>query len=69
MRGVLGQSFVTSAAPTDDDIDATVAACREAAVVYQRALEQGSVKGLLEGRPVASTKRRTAAPRRIPTPH
>ncbi|WP_433654772.1 glutamate-1-semialdehyde 2,1-aminomutase [Nocardia sp. CA-128927] len=67
-RGVLGQSFVTSAAHTDDDIDATAAACREAAVVYRRALEQGSVTGLLAGLPVAPAIRRTAAPRRLPTP-
>ncbi|WP_194837297.1 glutamate-1-semialdehyde 2,1-aminomutase [Nocardia sp. XZ_19_369] len=65
MRGVLGQSFVTSAAHTDDDIDVTVEACREAAVVYRRALEQGSVTGFLQGRPVAPAIRRTAAPRQI----
>ncbi|WP_280390757.1 glutamate-1-semialdehyde 2,1-aminomutase [Nocardia brasiliensis] len=64
-RGVLGQSFVTSAAHTDDAVDATVSACREAALVYRRALEQGSVTGLLVGRPVAPALRRTAAPRRV----
>ncbi|WP_407670516.1 glutamate-1-semialdehyde 2,1-aminomutase [Nocardia suismassiliense] len=67
-RGVLGQSFVTSAAHTDDDIDATVQACREAAIVYRRALEQGSVTGLLAGLPVAPAIRPTAAPRQITTP-
>ncbi|CAM4505335.1 glutamate-1-semialdehyde 2,1-aminomutase [Nocardia ninae] len=64
-RGVLGQSFVTSAAHTDDDIDATVEACRAAAIVYRQALEQGSVTGLLAGRPVAPAIRGTAAPRQI----
>lgn len=64
-RGVLGQSFVTSAAHTDADIDATVEACRDAALVYRRALECGSVTGLLRGRPVAPALRKHAAPRRI----
>ncbi|QIS03620.1 glutamate-1-semialdehyde 2,1-aminomutase [Nocardia brasiliensis] len=64
-RGVLGQSFVTSAAHTDDAIDETIAACREAAAVYRKAIDQGSVDGLLVGRPVAPAIRRTAAPRRI----
>ncbi|MBL1074095.1 glutamate-1-semialdehyde 2,1-aminomutase [Nocardia sp. 2] len=65
-RGVLGQSFVTSAAHTDADIDLTVDACREAAVVYRKALEHGSVAGLLTGRPVAPALRRRAFPRRLP---
>ncbi len=64
-RGVLGQSFVTSAAHTDGDIDETVAACREAAAVYRKAIDQGSVDGLLVGRPVAPAIRRHAAPRRV----
>ncbi|MFC9898365.1 glutamate-1-semialdehyde 2,1-aminomutase [Nocardia sp. NPDC127579] len=64
-RGVLGQSFVTSAAHTDTDIAETVAACREAALVYRKALQQGSVDGLLQGRPVAPALRRYAAPRRV----
>ncbi|OCF85951.1 glutamate-1-semialdehyde 2,1-aminomutase [Nocardia brasiliensis] len=64
-RGVLGQSFVTSAAHTDSDIDETVAACCEAAAVYRKAIDQGSVDGLLAGRPVAPAIRRHAAPRRI----
>ncbi|WP_328400046.1 glutamate-1-semialdehyde 2,1-aminomutase [Nocardia sp. NBC_00403] len=64
-RGVLGQSFVTSAAHTDADIAHTVGACREAAAVYRKAIEQGCVDGLLEGRPVAPALRRHAAPRRI----
>ncbi|MEV6066926.1 glutamate-1-semialdehyde 2,1-aminomutase [Nocardia sp. NPDC052001] len=65
-RGVLGQSFVTSAAHTDADIDHTVDACREAAIVYRKALEHGSVDGFLTGRPVAPALRRQAAPRRLP---
>ena len=64
-RGVLGQSFVTSAAHTDLDIEQTVAAVSGALPVYRRAIEQGSVEGLLEGRPVAPAIRRFAAPRRI----
>ncbi|MFI6047918.1 glutamate-1-semialdehyde 2,1-aminomutase [Nocardia sp. NPDC051321] len=68
-RGVLGQSFVTSAAHTDADIDETIAACREAAAVYRKAIEQGSVDGLLEGRPVAPAIRRRAAPRQISPEH
>ncbi|MEU0541681.1 glutamate-1-semialdehyde 2,1-aminomutase [Nocardia sp. NPDC005978] len=64
-RGVLGQSFVTSAAHTDADIDQTAAACRAAAVIYRRALDQGGVDGLLRGRPTAPAIRRFAAPRRI----
>ncbi|MEV6428069.1 glutamate-1-semialdehyde 2,1-aminomutase [Nocardia sp. NPDC051463] len=64
-RGVLGQSFVTSAAHTDADIAHTVSACREAAAVYRKAIEQGGVDGLLEGRPVAPALRRHTAPRRI----
>ncbi len=65
-RGVLGQSFVTSAAHTDADIDHTIAACRAAMPVYRKAIEAGTVDGLLRGRPVAPAIRRTAAPRRLP---
>ncbi|MFJ4657371.1 glutamate-1-semialdehyde 2,1-aminomutase [Nocardia sp. NPDC088792] len=65
-RGVLGQSFVTSAAHTDADIDHTIDACHDAATVYRKALESGTVEGLLRGRPVAPALRRTAAPRRLP---
>ncbi|MDL9947984.1 glutamate-1-semialdehyde 2,1-aminomutase [Gordonia sp. ABSL11-1] len=64
-RGVLGQSFVTSAAHTDDDIDATIDAVREALPVYGRAIEAGSVDGVLRGRPVAPAIRRLAEPRRL----
>lgn len=64
-RGVLAQSFVTSAAHTDRDIEATAAAVRGALPLYARAIEQGSVDGLIEGRPVAPAIRRYAAPRRL----
>ena len=64
-RGVLGQSFVISAAHTDADVDHTVDAVAQALVPYRRALEAGTVDGLLEGRPVAPALRRTAAPRRL----
>jgi glutamate-1-semialdehyde 2,1-aminomutase len=64
-RGVLGQSFVTSTAHTEPDITHTIAACREAAAVYRKAIEQGGVDGLLVGRPVAPALRKRAAPRRV----
>ena len=65
-RGVLGQSFVISAAHTDADIDQTVAAAAEAMLVYRKALEAGSVDGFLDGAPVAPALRSHAAPRRLP---
>jgi glutamate-1-semialdehyde 2,1-aminomutase len=64
-RGVLGQSFVTSAAHTDADVAHTVAAVRGALPSYRRAIEQRTVDGLLQGRPVAPALRALAAPRRI----
>ena len=67
LRGMLGQSFVTSAAHTDVDIGQTVTAVRDALPLYRRAIERGSAEGLLEGRPVASAIRQFAAPRRIET--
>ncbi|MFI9508170.1 glutamate-1-semialdehyde 2,1-aminomutase [Nocardia sp. NPDC052566] len=63
--GVLGQSFVTSAAHTPADIEQTVAVCRHAAHTYLQALEQGDVTGFRIGRPVAPALRRRAEPRRI----
>ncbi|MBJ8344005.1 glutamate-1-semialdehyde 2,1-aminomutase [Antrihabitans sp. YC2-6] len=63
-RGILGQSFVNSAAHTDDDVAETVRATRASLLVYRRALEAGTVDGLLVGRPVAPALRRLAAPRR-----
>ncbi|WP_158167051.1 glutamate-1-semialdehyde 2,1-aminomutase [Mycolicibacterium smegmatis] len=64
-RGVLGQSFVTSAAHTDRDIEQTITAVSGALSAYKLAVERGSVDGLLEGRPVAPAIRQYAAPRRI----
>lgn len=64
-RGVLGQSFVTSAAHTAADVEQTVEAVAGACAVYRRALDAGSVDGWLAGRPVAPALRRTAAPRRL----
>ncbi|WP_461167896.1 glutamate-1-semialdehyde 2,1-aminomutase [Tsukamurella serpentis] len=65
-RGVLGQSFVISAAHTDADVDHTIEAVAQALTVYRAALDAGTVDGLLRGRPVAPALRRTAAPRRLP---
>lgn len=63
--GILGQSFVTSAAHTDTDIDETIEAVTRALHVYRRALDARSVDGLLEGAPVAPAIRRSAHPRRL----
>ncbi|MCG7596535.1 glutamate-1-semialdehyde 2,1-aminomutase [Mycobacterium sp. PSTR-4-N] len=68
-RGVLGQSFVTSAAHDDDAVDHTIAAVRDALPVYRFAIDAGDVAGLLQGRPVAPALRRTAAPRRLASPY
>lgn len=65
-HGVLGQSFVISAAHTDSDLDHTVAAASNAMIVYRRALEAGTVTGFLDGAPVAPALRSHAAPRRLP---
>lgn len=67
-RGVLGQSFVISAAHTDADVEQTVAAVSEALPTYRRALDAGSVDGLLTGRPVAPALRARAAPRQLQAP-
>ena len=64
-RGVLGQSFVTSAAHDDVAVDATLAAVRAALPVYRHAVEAKSVTGLLQGRPVAPAIRRGSDPRRV----
>ncbi|MBF6209861.1 glutamate-1-semialdehyde 2,1-aminomutase [Nocardia puris] len=64
-HGVLGQSFVTSAAHLPADIDHTLTAIRAAAEIYRTALERGGVDGLLHGRPVAPALRRYAAPRQL----
>jgi glutamate-1-semialdehyde 2,1-aminomutase len=64
-RGVLGQSFVTSAAHGDDDIDQTFDAVQGALRLYRQAIDQGSVTGFVQGRPVAPAIRRYAWPRQI----
>jgi glutamate-1-semialdehyde 2,1-aminomutase len=64
-HGVLGQSLVISAAHTDADIEATIAATRAALEVYGRAIEAGTVDGLLLGRPVAPALRAQADPRHL----
>jgi glutamate-1-semialdehyde 2,1-aminomutase len=64
-RGVLGQSFVISAAHTDADIDQTIEAVEGALPVYAAALERGTTDGLLKGRPVAPALREHAHPRRL----
>ncbi|MCV7334467.1 MULTISPECIES: glutamate-1-semialdehyde 2,1-aminomutase [Mycolicibacterium] len=64
-HGVLGQSFVTSAAHDDAAVAHTIEAVRSALGVYRRAIEQQSVHGLLAGRPVAPAIRRSAHPRRL----
>jgi glutamate-1-semialdehyde 2,1-aminomutase len=62
--GVLGQSFVVSAAHTDADIDQTIQAVSDALPTYRKAIELGSTAGLLDGRPVAPALRPRAVPRR-----
>ncbi|HEY2224360.1 MAG TPA: glutamate-1-semialdehyde 2,1-aminomutase, partial [Actinomycetospora sp.] len=62
--GILGQSFVISAAHTDTDVEQTIQAVADALPVYGKAIELGSASGLLEGRPVAPALRPHAAPRR-----
>ncbi|RYP85569.1 glutamate-1-semialdehyde 2,1-aminomutase [Nocardioides guangzhouensis] len=64
-HGVLGQSFVISAAHTDEDIELTVGAVRHALQVYRRSLGAGGVDGLLHGRPVAPALRERSTPRRL----
>lgn len=65
LRGVLGQSFVISAAHTDTDVEQTVEAVRGVLPIYRKALEAGTTDGLLRGRPVAPAHRRFAAPRAL----
>jgi glutamate-1-semialdehyde 2,1-aminomutase len=63
--GLLGQSFVISAAHTDDDVNQTVDGVRRALHVYRQALEAGGVEGFMSSGPVAPAIRRYAQPRRL----
>jgi glutamate-1-semialdehyde 2,1-aminomutase len=64
-RGVLGQSYVISAAHTDADVEQTIEAAAGAASAYRKALETGRPEDLFDGRPVAPAHRRHAEPRRL----
>jgi glutamate-1-semialdehyde 2,1-aminomutase len=67
-RGVLAESFVFSAAHTDDDLDMTVDAVNGALAVCRHAIDAGSVDHLLQGIPVAPALREQAHPRRVGPP-
>jgi glutamate-1-semialdehyde 2,1-aminomutase len=64
-RGVLAQSFVISAAHTDEDLEQTVAAVDTALEIYGQAIADRTTEGSLRGRPVAPALREFAAPRRL----
>jgi glutamate-1-semialdehyde 2,1-aminomutase len=64
-RGVLGQSYVISAAHTDADVARTVEAARGATAAYRKALETGRPEELFDGRAVAPAHRLLAEPRRL----
>jgi glutamate-1-semialdehyde 2,1-aminomutase len=58
LGGVIGPSFVVSAALTDEDIDRTVQVVARACEVYRAALEAGDPRGWTGGRPVKPVFRR-----------
>ncbi|WIV58850.1 glutamate-1-semialdehyde 2,1-aminomutase [Amycolatopsis nalaikhensis] len=58
--GVLGPSFVVSAALTEADIDKTVDVVAQACVVYRKALDAGDPTPWMGGRPVKPVFRRFA---------
>jgi glutamate-1-semialdehyde 2,1-aminomutase len=58
--GVIGPSFVVSAALTDEDIDRTVEVVADACTVYRKALDAGDPAPWLGGRPVKPVFRRYA---------
>src|SRR5690606_31431580 len=63
--GVLGQSFVISAAHTVADVEHTIEVARSAMLPYRKALEAGSALPFLAGRSVAPALRAHAHPRRL----
>ena len=64
-RGVLGQSFVISAAHTDADVEQTVEAARAATLVVPQGPGVRAAQELFTGRPVAPAHRLMAEPRRL----
>jgi glutamate-1-semialdehyde 2,1-aminomutase len=58
--GVIGPSFVVSAALTDDDIDRTLDVVAQACTVYRKALDAGDPTPWIGGRPVKPVFRRYA---------
>jgi glutamate-1-semialdehyde 2,1-aminomutase len=58
--GVIGPSFVVSAALTDDDINRTIEAVAQACTVYRKALDAGDPTPWMGGRPVKPVFRRYA---------
>jgi glutamate-1-semialdehyde 2,1-aminomutase len=58
--GVIGPSFVVSAALGEDDIDKTVDVVADACAVYRKALEAGDPTPWMGGRPVKPVFRRFA---------
>src|SRR5882757_3660103 len=60
LGGVLGPSFVVSAALTDQDIDRTVDVVARACVVYRMALEAQDPRAWMGGRPVRPVFRKYA---------
>ncbi len=58
--GVLGPSFVVSAALTDADIDKTIDVVAKACQVYRKALDAGDPTPYMGGRPVQPVFRKFA---------
>jgi glutamate-1-semialdehyde 2,1-aminomutase len=58
--GVIGPSFVVSAALTEEDVDRTVDAVSDACAVYRKALDAGDPAPWMGGRPVKPVFRRYA---------
>ena len=58
--GVIGPSFVVSAALTEDDIDRTVEVVSQACAVYRKALDAGDPTPWMGGRPVKPVFRQYA---------